>query len=383
MANTPNYEIDPNDSRLTAVKNEEKTELSNLEKTYANMETNTDKYYDKLTKGWEKYEKDQTDLQKQRNELTIQGIEQDIDDLKKDYTKEQSGAYVDWQKQSNQYGAESEKMAATGLANTGYSESSQVSMYNQYQNRVAIARETFTRAETDFKNKIAEAKLQNSSILAEIAFNTLQEMNKLAIEQAQYKNQLLQDFTTQKAALKQTYLQRYQNVLNQMQAEIDAAKNATIDDYYGGNSGVVKTSETSAKSGSTAGNEKIQQTANKGVQIEGGYEVNTPYYKGKKNPDCAKYGTFSNGYQPKGISGYGKLTATEETVELETKTLAGHENKVVQTVWKAGDGSKWYWDGRQNKYIYLEAGMKYYKVEGEPGFKTKRGSTLKQEHSIN
>ena len=57
MANTSNYEIDPNDSRLTAVKNEEKTELSNLEKTYANMETNTDKYYDKLTQGWEDYEK--------------------------------------------------------------------------------------------------------------------------------------------------------------------------------------------------------------------------------------------------------------------------------------------------------------------------------------
>lgn len=374
MANTPNYEIDPNDSRLTAVKNEEKTELSNLEKTYADMQTNTDEYYDKLTKGWDQYEKDQTDLQKQRNELTIQGTEQDIDDLKKDYTKEQSGAYVDWQKQSNQYGTESEKMAATGLANTGFSESSQVSMYNQYQNRVAVARESFIRAETDFKNQIAEAKLQNSSILAEIAFNTLQKKTELAIEQAQYKNQLLQDFTTQKAALKQTYLQRYQNVLNQMQAEIDAAKNVTIGDYYDGNSGVVKTSETSAKSGSTAGNAKIQQTANKGVQIEGGYEVNTPYYQGKKNPDCAKYGTFSNGYQPKGISGHGKLTDSGDTITIETQTLKGHQNKVVQTVWKASDGSLWYWDGRKNSYV---------RIVGSTAWKTKLGSKLKQEHSIN
>lgn len=382
MANTPNYEIDPNDSRLTAVKNEEKTAVDQLNSDYGEMFDSLDAEYKDSIEESKKYAKEQKDFQQKQTDLTIQGIENDIDNLKKDYTKEQSGAYVDWQKQSNQYGAKSEQMAATGLANTGYSESSQVSMHNQYQNRVAIAREAMVRAETEYKLKIDEAKLQNSSLLAEIAYKAFQDQTKLAIEQIQYKNELLRELTQQRTALKQSYWQRYQDVIDNINAEnalkeqarvnseIDAAKNAVINK----SSGVVKTSETTAKSGSTAGNAKIQQTANKGIQIEGGYEVNTPYYQGKKNPDCAKYGTFSNGYQPKGISGHGKLTDSGDTITFETQTLKGHQNKVVQTVWKASDGSLWYWDGRKNSYVL---------IVGSTAWKTKLGSKLKQEHSIN
>ena len=307
MANTPNYEIDPNDSRITAVKDEGMKELSDHDAMAEEIKGNTDKYFDGLKEGIEDYKDKQTKLQNEQTNLTIQGIEQDIDDLKKDYTKEQSGAYVDWQKQSNQYGAESEKMAATGLANTGYSESSQVSMYNQYQNRVAIARETFIRAETDFKNKIAEAKLQNSSMLAEIAFNALQQELQLSLQQTQYNNQLLQELSSQRNAIKQSIWNRYQNVIDNINAEnalaeqvrvnnseiayrdvqtqlakkemeklqeeiateraARIAKYSTGGDPPGGSTGIKKTNNkgTSAKKTSPAGNQKIQQTAAKEV----------------------------------------------------------------------------------------------------------------------
>jgi hypothetical protein len=65
-------------------------------------------------------------------------------------------------------------MASMGMRGTGYSESDKVAMYNAYQNRVAVARQTYNKLVTDYNNAMAEAKLQNSSALAQIAFNALQ-----------------------------------------------------------------------------------------------------------------------------------------------------------------------------------------------------------------
>lgn len=81
------------------------------------------------------------------------------------------------------------------------------------------------------------------------------------------------------------------------------------------------------------------------------YEVNTAYYQGDLNSDANKYGTFSNGYQPKGISGHGTLSKTGEQIKLNTTTLGGQQQTVIQNIWKAEDGTKWYWDGRYNKYL--------------------------------
>ena len=87
-------------------------------------------------------------------------------------------------------------------------------------------------------------------------------------------------------------------------------------------------------------------------------EVSTAYYQGSKNADAAKYGTFSNGYQPKGISGHGKLSKTDKTITVATEVKygvdKGKKQNLVQTVWKAEDGTKWYWEGRQNKYIQIK-----------------------------
>ena len=96
------------------------------------------------------------------------------------------------------------------------------------------------------------------------------------------------------------------------------------------------------------------------------YEVNTPYYQGKKNSDC-QYGTFStkdsNGisYQPNNIgkdsNGNVKyLKSSGKTVgemygygTLQGATGANIDN---QTVWKYGK-NYYIWDGSQNQYIKM------------------------------
>ena len=60
--------------------------------------------------------------------------------------------------------------------------------------------------------------------------------------------------------------------------------------------------------------------------------ISTPYYSGAINRDTELYGTFANGYQPKGILGHGKVSKTGDTIEFETTTLDGQKKTVSQKV---------------------------------------------------
>lgn len=213
------YEINYEDQKFKDVETDKKNAISDLEKTYGGMIDESDSFYRAQVDASKEWEKKQTELQNQKTDFAIQEIEQQKDQTKKDYTKEQSGAYVDWQKQSNEFGAEAEQRAAQGLENTGFSESSKVSMFNTYQNRIATARESYNRAVLNFNNSITEARLQNNSALAEIAYQALQQQLELSLQGFQYKNQLLLEQANKKTELEQIYHERWQDVLDQMNTE--------------------------------------------------------------------------------------------------------------------------------------------------------------------
>lgn len=213
------YEINYDDKRFTQVESDKKEALSDLENTYAGMIDNSDKYYQAQIDASKQWADKQTELQNAQTDFAIQEIEQQKAQAKKDYTKEQSGAYVDWQKQSNQYGANAEAMAAQGMVGSGYSESSQVAMYNTYQNRVTAARESYNLAIQNYNNSITEARLQNNAVLAEIAYQSLQQQLELSLQGFQYKNQLITEQADKKLQISEMYHQRYQDVLKQINTE--------------------------------------------------------------------------------------------------------------------------------------------------------------------
>lgn len=221
---TPNYNVNYEDERFSQVETDKQTALSELEQTYGGMIEQSDSFYQAQIDASKEWADKQSQLQQEQTDFAIEQIEQQKEQTHKDYIKEQSGAYVDWQKQSNEYGAEAEKMAAGGLDKTGYSESSQVSMYNTYQNRVATARETFSRAIIAYDNSIQEAKLQNNAILAEIAYEALQEQLSLSLEGFQYKNSLILEQANKKVEQENIYYNRWQDVLNQINTENDMAE---------------------------------------------------------------------------------------------------------------------------------------------------------------
>ena len=211
--------IDYNDKRLTQVTAQEKADIAKLESSYDSAIEESNQHYDKLIDATAKYAEEEAQRQQERSDLAIEKLEQQKADAEKDYIKEQKGAYVDWQKQSDQYGVNAEQMASQGLTGTGYSESSQVSMYNTYQNRVATAREVHNRAVLGYDTAMAEARQQNSSILAEIAYNALVKGEELAIQQINTRNALISEKTDKIMATKSLYQSKWQSVLNQINTE--------------------------------------------------------------------------------------------------------------------------------------------------------------------
>lgn len=206
---------------------DEKAALNEVDVNYGNMIAESQKtYQDAINKvgvrdengNWNEgsMAQIQTDLANKNLDFAIDEIEQKKQQAHKDYTKEQSGAYVDWQKQSNRYGANAEQMAASGLAKSGYSESSQVSMYNTYQNRLATAREAYTLVKQNYDRDITNARLQNDATLAQIAFDTLTKGLELTLEGFQYKNQLILDKAKDKLQIQQIYQDRWKDTLDQI-----------------------------------------------------------------------------------------------------------------------------------------------------------------------
>ena len=214
-----NYQVNYEDERFDQVEQDKQAALKELEDTYSGMIEQSDNYFKAQENATKEWADKQSQLQQEQTDFLIEQTEQQKAQAEKDYIKEQSGAYVDWQKQSNKYGANAEAMASAGLAKTGYSESSQVSMYNTYQNRVASARESYSRAVLNYDNAIKEAMLQNNAALAEIAFQALLKQLELSLQGFQYKNQLVLDQFDKKLTTDEMYYSRYMDVLQQINTE--------------------------------------------------------------------------------------------------------------------------------------------------------------------
>ena len=111
----------------------------------------------------------QKEQSKANTEQAINEINQQKEYAKQDFNKEARGAYTDYQKTVNPYGAQAEQVGRNGLGNTGYSETSKINAFNTYQNRYATAKSSADKIQQDFNNQITQARLSGNKELAEIA----------------------------------------------------------------------------------------------------------------------------------------------------------------------------------------------------------------------
>lgn len=362
---TPNYDINYNDARFKSVENDKQTALNNINNTYNNMINQSDKFYQDQIQASKDYADKQSEIQQANTDFAIDKINQQKEYARKDYLKEQTGAYTDWQKQSNMYGANAEQMAASGLTNTGYSESSQVSMYNTYQNRISTARDSFNRAVLEYDNAIKEAQLANNSALADIAYKALQTQLEVSLQGFQYKNTLLQTQINEQQETEDRYHQRWQDVLSQINTEnslkeqvrqyeekmaYQKERDRIADEQWNKQYQLSLASMYSSGGGSS----RSSGGSSGGSGSGSSNTITTAYYSGKipsaTSQAASSYGTFSNGYQPKGIVGYGALSSTGKTTKVSGTTLNGTKTTTTQTIWKTSDGTKWVWNGMSMKY---------------------------------
>lgn len=152
-------------------------------------------------------------------DAVVNDLEGKKDELENSYDVESQAAYVDYKKASDPYGVNAEQMASMGMSNTGYSETSRVAMYNQYQNRVAVARAAFTKATADYDKAIADARMQNNVALARLASETYLKQAELSLYYVQKHDTLLAQKTTAIEEVNAKYTTKWQEILEQIEKE--------------------------------------------------------------------------------------------------------------------------------------------------------------------
>lgn len=212
-------EVDYNDERFQQIERDKQAALNENQTYYDNMINEASSHYKNLENQVADAGKRQEEIQQQQTDFNIQQLNQQKEWAQKDYEKEQKASYVDYMKQKDEYGANADQLAASGLSNSGFSETSRVSMWNAYQNRYATARESFNRATVEYDAQISQARLTNNANLANIAAQTLKDQLSLALEGFQYKNSLLTQQLNAKNDITNNYYSRWKDTLAQINYE--------------------------------------------------------------------------------------------------------------------------------------------------------------------
>ena len=388
MASESPYEVDYTDQRFEDVAADKKTAKQEVTDTYDSMIGSTDSFYQGQIDAAKEWGDKQAQIQQENTNFLIEQQEQAKDKASADYQKEQKAAYADYRKQSAKHGVAAEEMAAMGMTGSGYSESSMVALYTTYQNRVASAKATYDAAILNYDNNIKEAMLQNNAALAEIAYNTLQQELALGLEEMQYNNELLLAKMNEQQEVDDRYYSRWLDVQDQIQEENAlkeqarqydesmafeqkkfkedtrqfneqmAQDNRQYQDTLGLQYAQLEQDEKQFQQSFKEEQRQFNISANKKSSSSSRSTSNSSSGSGLKNtggndttPTATKqaaeqYGTFKNGYQPKGIVGHGKLSAYKRKGTVQTVVVNGQ----TQKIWKAEDGTIWYWDGKAKEY---------------------------------
>lgn len=216
--------INYDDDRFTNLEKEEAAAKKEANSTYDNLISESSKYYQDLIDQSKDWADKQADIQNRQTEFAIQKIEQQKEQAKKDYTKEQKGAYQDYMRQSNAYGSNMQTAGQAGLGGSGWSETIQAGFYNTYQNRYAAARESYNTIVMNYDNNMKEAQLQNSSALAQIYANAQQQQLELALQQFTVIKDLELNKLNTEIALDSEYADRWRQIEAQINTENSLAE---------------------------------------------------------------------------------------------------------------------------------------------------------------
>lgn len=351
------------EERYQKLANERQAAIDNSNKTYDDLLNQNDAYTKSNNEFLTNYQNTQNDIYDKQTAFNVGLQEQNKEKAEQEFQKEaqaSKNAYYDF---INPYGVQAEIQAKNGLNNSGYSETVKSQAWTTQQNRTAQARANLNNAKLQFDNAIKEAYLNNDTQKAQLALKILEQQQQEALRSFNYRSDIGQQRLTNNQNLDTDYNNRYNTLYSQIQdekAQQEAIRQwekemafkeeqAKLAQQQWEKEYALSQAKTYSSGGGSS-NDYIDIT-NSDESIQSGTTGKTVNpYTGTRNSDADKYGTFSNDYQPKGISGYGTVSKTKDkdTISVNGKT---------QYIWETPDGSKWYWDGRNNKYIKISSGV--------------------------
>ena len=239
--NASDYEVNLEDETLKGIEAEKDTEIGKIETDYGTRIDESDSMYKDLA---DEYLIDPNDgkttaVEAQQDALdaslnvTLQGLQNNIDQSEKDYKKEASASYVDYTKATSKYGVNAERVASQGMAGgTGYIASIETQKYVAHQNRVATAREVHNKNVIAFTQLMNEAKAQNNVAKAQIAFDAFVKRSEIMIQGMTAHNNLLSEMADKKLQVNTYYdnkwKDQYDILQDQQNTELEIDKyNAT------------------------------------------------------------------------------------------------------------------------------------------------------------
>ena len=141
--------------------------------------------------------------------------------LEADAQKNAKALYANYQKEQNQYGANAEVLARQGLANSGYAESSRVSLHNNYQSNVTSLINEVNRAKSNLDLQMNQAYLDANVQKAQNEVSILQQKIEMAMNTYQLRYTLYRDQVADEHWQKEYELSQANLALNQQQADRD------------------------------------------------------------------------------------------------------------------------------------------------------------------
>lgn len=218
------YNVNYNDNRFKQVENEKNAQLNEYNQRYDNLINEREKYTQDQQNYVDTWQKTQEQINNDNLQHQIDLYNQQKDKAERDYKKEASAGYADYQKEVDRYGVSRENVVANGLSNSGYAESSKVDMYNTYLNRLASAKSNLNNAMLEFDNAIKEATLQNNATLAENALTALKQKLDIALEGFNYKTEQENNRMNWNYNINNNYYNRYKDVESQINYENEQAE---------------------------------------------------------------------------------------------------------------------------------------------------------------
>lgn len=358
------------EERYQKLANERQAALDQSNQTYNDLYNRNTEYTNSVNQYLDNYKTTQNDIYDKQTQFQVDLQNQNKEKAEREYQKEaqaSKNAYYDF---INPYGVQAEIQAQNGLNRSGYAETTKSQAWTTQQNRTAQARAAMNEAKLQFDNAIKEAYLQNDTLKAELALKILEQQQQEALRSFTYISDTKQNQLANNQILDSDYNNRYNTLYSQIQeekarqeairqweaemafqkeqaaqAQANWEKEYALSQaaaYSSGSGGSSGRSSSGGSSSYSSSDYDIVDTSNS--TSTQGKTVNP--YTGTRNSDADKYGTFSNDYQPKGISGYGTVSKSGDTISVNGKT---------QNIWKTPDGSKWYWDGRSNQYVKISS----------------------------